>query len=62
MLFASMNGRWYLVGWCRLRDGVRWFVVNRIERARATRIPCEGHPIEEIGEPPESARSVIQDA
>jgi predicted DNA-binding transcriptional regulator YafY len=25
VLFASTNGRWYLVGWCRLRTAIRWF-------------------------------------
>lgn len=58
LMFASTNGRWYLVGWCRLRSGIRWFLVSRIERASATKIPSDNHSIEEIGTPPATARSV----
>ncbi|MFK4789543.1 helix-turn-helix transcriptional regulator [Microbacterium sp. ZW T5_56] len=58
VLFASTGGRWYLVGWCHLRDAMRWFAVSRIERASVTRIPCRGHTVEEVGEPPQNARSV----
>lgn len=58
IMFASANGRWHLVGWCRLRDAVRWFRVSRIEHASATRIRCGNHSIEEIGAPPATARSV----
>ena len=48
------SGRWYLVGWCRLRDAMRWFAVSRIERASVTKMACSGHTIHEIGEPPET--------
>lgn len=58
VLFASTNGRWYLVGWCRLRDAMRWFAVSRIARASVTKMPCSGHTIHEVGEPPENARPV----
>ncbi|GLU90772.1 WYL domain-containing protein [Agromyces sp. NBRC 114283] len=58
VLFASTNGRWYLVGWCRLRDAMRWFAVSRVERASVTAITCSGHTVEEVGEPPEHARPV----
>ncbi|MFK4729992.1 WYL domain-containing protein [Agromyces mediolanus] len=58
VLFASTNGRWYLVGWCRLRDAMRWFIVSRIERADLTTLACSGHTVEEVGEPPETARPV----
>ena len=58
ILFASTNGAWYLVGWCRLRDGVRWFSVSRIRRASVTREPCTGHTVAEIGTPPPTATSV----
>ncbi|MBD8062504.1 helix-turn-helix transcriptional regulator [Oceanitalea stevensii] len=58
VLFASRNGQWYLVGWCRLRDAMRWFVVSRIERASVTRAACSGHTVAEVGEPPASARPV----
>lgn len=52
VLFASTSGRWYLVGWCLLRDAMRWFAVTRIERATVTMTPCSGHTIQEVGEPP----------
>ncbi len=58
VLFASTNGQWYLVGWCRLRDAMRWFSVSRIERASVTGTACSGHTVAEVGEPPASARPV----
>lgn len=58
MVFANTNGNWYLVGWCRLRDAVRWFLVSRIRRASVTREPCAGHSVAEIGTPPPTATSV----
>ncbi len=38
VMFAARNGQWYLIGWCRLRSEMRWFLVPRIEHATATRI------------------------
>ncbi|GAA1324569.1 YafY family protein [Leucobacter albus] len=58
VLFASTGGQWYLIGWCRLRDAMRWFTVSRIDRAHVTAIPCAGHSVAEVGEPPEHARPV----
>jgi predicted DNA-binding transcriptional regulator YafY len=58
ILFGSTGGRWYLIGWCRLRDAVRWFLMTRIERAGVTTIPCGEHGIEEVGAPPATARPV----
>ncbi|MUN63852.1 WYL domain-containing protein [Kocuria sediminis] len=58
VLFASTNGQWYLVGWCRLRSAMRWFTVTRIERASVTRTACSGHTVHEVGEPPVNARPV----
>jgi predicted DNA-binding transcriptional regulator YafY len=58
VLFASTNGQWYLVGWCRLRNAMRWFTVSRIERASVTKMACGGHAIHEVGEPPTNARPV----
>lgn len=57
ILFASTGGRWYLIGWCRLRSAVRWFAVSRIQRASVTGKACAEHQIQEIGEPPSTARS-----
>ena len=58
VLFASTGGRWYLVGWCRLRDAMRWFAVSRVERASVTAVACTGHTVDEVGEPPAGARPV----
>jgi predicted DNA-binding transcriptional regulator YafY len=58
VLFASTNSQWYLVGWCRLRNAMRWFTVSRIERASVTKTACSGHTIHEVGEPPVNARPV----
>lgn len=58
VLFASTSGRWYLIGWCLLRDAMRWFTVPRIERATVTTTDCSGHTIQEIGEPPVNARPI----
>lgn len=58
VLFASTSGQWYLVGWCLLRDAMRWFAVSRIERATVTMTACSGHAIQEVGAPPANARPV----
>ncbi|WP_136043190.1 MULTISPECIES: helix-turn-helix transcriptional regulator [unclassified Microbacterium] len=58
VMFASTNGQWYLVGWCLLRDAMRWFVVSRIEQARMTTRACSGHTVQEVGTPPANARPV----
>lgn len=58
MIFALISGRWLLVAWCRLRNDVRWFNLSRIRRATATRSPCTGHDVQEIGTPPDGAHSV----
>ena len=58
MIFALTGGRWLLIAWCRLRDDVRWFDLSRIQAATASRHPCAGHDISEIGTPPERARPV----
>lgn len=58
VLFASTNGQWYLVGWCRMRDAMRWFTVSRVERASVTSVGCSGHTVEEVGEAPVNAAPV----
>ena len=61
MIFALQGGRWHLVGWCRLRDAVRWFRLDRIAGATPTRQACPGRPVSAIGAPPDSARTVALD-
>ncbi len=58
VMFGSTRGRWYLIGWCRLRSDIRWFLVARIEHASVTTTPCGDHSIHEVGTPPATARSV----
>ncbi len=58
VLFASTNGQWYLIGWCRVRNAMRWFTVSRIGRANVTKTVCSGHTIHEVGIPPANARPV----
>jgi predicted DNA-binding transcriptional regulator YafY len=58
MIFALTGGRWYLVGWCRVRRAVRWFRLDRVAAAVATRTGCPGRPIATIGAAPASARTV----
>lgn len=58
VIFASRSGRWYLIGWCRLRDEMRWFHMARVEHATVTKVPCTGHTVEEIGTPPATSRPV----
>lgn len=58
MIFALTGGRWLLVAWCRLRDDIRWFDLSRVRTAAATRRPCTGHHVSEIGTPPALARPV----
>ncbi|MCE4061853.1 WYL domain-containing protein [Pandoraea sputorum] len=58
VLFASTDGQWYLVGWCRMRDAMRWFTVSRVDRASVTKTACTGHTIREVGMPPANARPV----
>lgn len=58
VMFASTHGRWYLIGWCRMRDDMRWFRVSGVEHARVTTMACSGHGIDEVGVPPATARPV----
>ncbi|MDF2666778.1 MAG: putative transcriptional regulator [Microbacterium sp.] len=58
VLFASREGRWFLIGWCRLRDAMRWFTLARIERATVLADTCTGHTVDEVGEPPQTSRPV----
>lgn len=57
VIFAKSKGAWYLIAWCRTREAIRWFAVERISEARVTGMPCSEHSIEEIGTPPARARS-----
>ena len=58
ILFGATGGHWHLIGWCRLRDAIRWFRLDRIQHATVTTIRCAGHTIAEIGTPPATSRPV----
>jgi Predicted transcriptional regulator len=58
MIFALAGGRWYLVGWCRLRRDVRWFRLERVKGAVATRTASPPRAVSTIGTPPPSAHTV----
>lgn len=56
MAFVQVSGVWYLLGWCSWRSAGRWFRLDRIERALATKRPTEDRSIQEVfGDPPADA-------
>ncbi|MET0434083.1 MAG: WYL domain-containing protein [Cellulomonas sp.] len=59
VLFGSRNGTWYLIGWCRLREAMRWFRLDRVQHASLTSAPCGDHTVEEVGAPPPTSRPVL---
>jgi predicted DNA-binding transcriptional regulator YafY len=49
VLFMTGVGRhWYLIAWCRLRQGARAFRVDRIVHAEATGEPAPEHAYEDF--------------
>jgi predicted DNA-binding transcriptional regulator YafY len=58
VLLAHTGQAWYLIAWCRTREAVRWFRLDRVERADLTVEVYVPRPAEEAGEPPASARPV----
>ncbi|KAA1424683.1 WYL domain-containing protein [Mumia zhuanghuii] len=57
-ILAFTQHRWYLVAHCREREGIRWFRLDRIERARLTSGKAADLPVESIGTPPATAAPV----
>lgn len=57
-LLAFTAGHWFLVARCHRREAIRWFRLDRIERARLTAQPAIDIPVEELGTPPPTAASV----
>jgi predicted DNA-binding transcriptional regulator YafY len=56
---AATGGHWYLLAWCRLRTGPRWFRTDRIRSARLTGDPAPEHDAATLfGTPPDDARPV----
>ncbi|MDC7122550.1 WYL domain-containing protein [Cellulomonas fimi] len=58
IVLTRTHGRWYLAAWCRTRDDVRWFRLDRVRRADVTAEPYEARPVAVVGEPPDDARPV----
>lgn len=57
--FAHTGGHWYLLAYCRERQGGRWFRLDRITRAHVTRQRADEHDVETvIGTAPSEARPV----
>jgi predicted DNA-binding transcriptional regulator YafY len=59
-VLAHTRGQWYLVAYCRLRQGVRWFRLDRIERATVTAEAACDVPLSDIGQPPPTARTLSE--
>jgi predicted DNA-binding transcriptional regulator YafY len=57
-LLAFTEGHWFLVAHCHRRQAIRWFRLDRIERASLTAQPAVDIPVEELGTPPPTAASV----
>jgi predicted DNA-binding transcriptional regulator YafY len=56
---AATYGHWYLMAWCRLRTGPRWFRTDRITTAHLTTEPAPEHDAATLfGTPPPDARPV----
>ena len=61
-LLAHTHGHWYLIAYCRLRQAVRWFRLDRIEHASTTKQPARELPLGQLGQPPQSASSLTAKA
>jgi predicted DNA-binding transcriptional regulator YafY len=56
---ADTGGHWYLLAWCRLRDGPRWFRTDRIRDAHLTTEQAPEHDTSTLfGVPPPDAGPV----
>jgi predicted DNA-binding transcriptional regulator YafY len=51
VLFLAGTAAWYLVAWCRLRDGLRAFRLDRVISARDTGHPAPTRELEDIDLP-----------
>ncbi|MCL1839103.1 MAG: WYL domain-containing protein [Propionibacteriaceae bacterium] len=57
-LLGRNGGNWHLIAYCQLREEVRWFRLDRIQRARLTRQEAREISAAQIGQPPTSAHPV----
>lgn len=58
MLLAHTHGHWYLVAHCRLRDGIRWFRLDRVTSAHMTAEPAQDINVGLVGTPPPTAQDI----
>jgi predicted DNA-binding transcriptional regulator YafY len=57
-LLARTSGAWYLVAYCHMREGIRWFRLDRIDGAYLTAQASRDRDIAEIGTPPDTSEAV----
>lgn len=55
VILAHREDAWYLIAWCRSREAVRWFRLDRVERADLTGETYVPRPVAEVGTPPSGA-------
>jgi predicted DNA-binding transcriptional regulator YafY len=58
VILAHRVSGWHLVAWCRSREAIRWFRLDRVERADLTGEHYEPRPVAEVGTPPSGAAPV----
>ncbi|MCB9686424.1 MAG: WYL domain-containing protein [Alphaproteobacteria bacterium] len=59
MAFARTHRHWHLLAWCRLREGGRWFRLDRVASATLTAERAPERGLEDVfGPPPDDARPV----
>ncbi|MGY1660964.1 helix-turn-helix transcriptional regulator [Geodermatophilus sp. SYSU D00705] len=51
-LLARSGRHWFLVGWCREREALRWFREDRIKAVRATEEAAPRRDLTDLGGPP----------
>ncbi|MEZ0447718.1 helix-turn-helix transcriptional regulator [Cellulomonas sp. ICMP 17802] len=58
VVLARTRGTWYLVAWCRTREGLRWFRLVRVLRADLTTERYDPRPVADVGDAPPDAHPV----
>jgi len=57
-ILANSKGNWYLIAHCHLRNRIRWFRLDRIQKTTLTSQPATDIPLTQIGHPPPTAHPV----
>jgi len=60
VLLARTRGEWYLVGYCRTREALRWFRLDRFTAAHCTTEPAAKIPAAAVGAPPATAKAIAE--